>query len=127
MAKTQKRETGDWGEGVASRFLLGLGYTVVARNFSIRFGEIDIIAWHDKPQFGKTLCFVEVKTRSSDDGSAQRSVNEKKLNRIKSTAHKFCMEQEIDIGKTPIQFEEITIVKDGHRPLCIRHYIIPAL
>jgi putative endonuclease len=54
--------TGRRGELAAYFHLRRLGYTMVARNFrSPRCrGEIDLIGWEDD-----TLCFVEVKTRTT--------------------------------------------------------------
>jgi putative endonuclease len=56
--------TGRRGEEAAYFHLRRLGYTMVARNFrSPRCrGEIDLIGWEDD-----TLCFVEVKTRTTRD------------------------------------------------------------
>jgi len=56
--------TGRRGEEAAYFHLRKLGYTMVARNFrSPRCrGEIDLIGWE-----GDTLCFVEVKTRTTRD------------------------------------------------------------
>ena len=44
MVKTEKREKGDVGEEVAFSYLKDNGYKVLDRNYSNRFGEIDIIA-----------------------------------------------------------------------------------
>ncbi len=56
--------TGKRGEEDAYFYLRKLGYTMVARNFrSPRCrGEIDLIGWD-----GETLCFVEVKARTTRD------------------------------------------------------------
>lgn len=51
---------GQQGENLAAEHLRGLGYSIVARNFRTRMGEIDMIALD-----GDTLVFVEVKTRRS--------------------------------------------------------------
>lgn len=53
--------TGRTGEELAYRYLRGLGYVMVARNWRVKGyrGEIDLIGWQ-----GGTLCFIEVKTRS---------------------------------------------------------------
>ena len=51
---------GRWGEDVAVRHLEKAGYEVLARNWRCREGEIDIVA-----RSGATICFVEVKTRST--------------------------------------------------------------
>ena len=54
--------TGLKGEDMAYYFLRRQGYTIVARNWRCkgRKGEVDLIGWD-----GKTLCFIEVKTRRS--------------------------------------------------------------
>lgn len=60
----EHQKTGQRGEEVAYFHLRQLGYIVVARNFRSprRRGEIDLIAWE-----GDTLCFIEVKTRTTRD------------------------------------------------------------
>jgi putative endonuclease len=50
------------GEQVAARFLKRQGYVIVARGERDRIGEIDLVAVD-----GKTIVFVEVKTRASHD------------------------------------------------------------
>ncbi|MGH7201128.1 MAG: YraN family protein [Planctomycetaceae bacterium] len=52
---------GDRGERRAARYLRGLGYRILARQYANRFGEIDLIALD-----GERIVFVEVKTRTSD-------------------------------------------------------------
>lgn len=63
---------GERGEALAADFLVNNGYRLVVANFKVPVGrnskgvqvtgEIDIIALD-----GETLCFVEVKTRRSDE------------------------------------------------------------
>lgn len=65
-------ELGRRGEALAAEHLEQAGYQIVASNFSLPIGrnlrdvvvnaEIDIVAYD-----GPVLCFVEVKTRASDD------------------------------------------------------------
>ncbi len=59
-----RKRAGDTGERLAYFHLRRNGYAVVARQWRAPNlnGEVDLIAWH-----GETLCFVEVKTRSSHD------------------------------------------------------------
>ncbi len=56
--------TGRRGEEAAYFHLRREGYTIVARNFRSRRrrGEIDLVGWD-----GDTLCFIEVKTRTTLD------------------------------------------------------------
>lgn len=55
-----KKSLGGWGEEKAVRYLRRRGYRILDRNFSCRFGEIDIIA-----SKGGYLAFVEVKLRKN--------------------------------------------------------------
>src|SRR5437016_13940025 len=65
-------DLGRRGELLAIEHLEQAGYRIVAANFSLPIGrnlrgvivnaEIDVIAYD-----GPTLCFIEVKTRASDD------------------------------------------------------------
>lgn len=63
-----KLEQGNRGEEFAVSFLLHQGFQIIDRNFRIRGGEIDIIAIEiDQQTREKTLVFIEVKTRSSNE------------------------------------------------------------
>ena len=76
--------TGEQGEVDAFFYLRRQGYVVVARRYrsALRRGDIDLIAWQ-----GDTLCFVEVKTRSSRDfASAESSVDEHKRETLRRLA-----------------------------------------
>ena len=44
MAGAVKETKGAWGEECAAAYLRRRGYRILARNYSCRFGEIDIIA-----------------------------------------------------------------------------------
>src|SRR3954463_2420492 len=72
---------GDRGEKVAARFLRNQGYKIIVRNFRCELGEIDIIA-----RDGKTLVFVEVKTRAYDDPTPEEQVNEFKVHQLTKAA-----------------------------------------
>ncbi len=127
MTSTSKQVLGAWGESQAVQFLTDKGYEIVERNFQTRQGEIDIICFHDKPHFGRTLCFVEVKTRGGEAGSAERATQGEKFARMQKAAQAYCIEHTIDIAHTPIQFEHISIYGNPKGLRDIRHYEIPAL
>lgn len=120
-----KKEVGNWGEKKAAIFLYKKDYNIIKQNFKIREGEIDIIAWHKKDFLGKTLCFIEVKTRKGESGSAERSVDKSKINKMLKTARIFCLQNGIDSSKTPIQFEQISIYVGEDNNFKIIHYEIP--
>lgn len=122
--KTKKRKIGDFGEEQASLFLLQKNYQILERNFYTRFGEIDIIAWDNKKHHGKTLCFVEVKTRKKDSGEAERATGQKKLSHLFMAARKYCLDHNISTESTPIQFEQISVFTGQQTPT-FKHHIIP--
>jgi putative endonuclease len=127
MSETSKQVLGKWGEEQAVHFLMDKNYEVVERNYSLpKKGEIDIIAWHMKNKTEKTLCFVEVKTRSNDDASAERAVGKKKMSALFIVAKDYCFKNNIDIENTYIQFEQVSIYKLGKK-LDVHHYEIPVI
>jgi putative endonuclease len=89
---TERRIFGDLGEKLAKEFLEKNGYLIVDRNYSKRWGEIDIIAISQENE----LVFVEIKTREvSDKQSAflpEDSVNFIKQQKIIKTAQTFLYE-----------------------------------
>ena len=60
MSTTPQRQRGNSAEDLVARTLEGEGFTILARNYTRRNGEIDIIASTDT-----VLVFVEVKMRTS--------------------------------------------------------------
>ncbi|PIR78357.1 MAG: hypothetical protein COU28_02030 [Candidatus Magasanikbacteria bacterium CG10_big_fil_rev_8_21_14_0_10_36_16] len=125
MSLTKKQELGKWGEDEATHFLINKNYSIIARNYSLaKKGEIDIVAWHTKNKNQKTLCFVEVKTRSNQDASAERSVGKKKMSALFLVAKHYCLKNNIDIDNTYIQFEQVSIYKTNNK-VDMRHYEIP--
>ena len=87
-----RRRTGIEGERIAAEHLTANGYRLVVANFKVPIGrnskgvaatgEIDIIALEDE-----TICFVEVKARTSDEFAAPlASVTRRKQRQITRTA-----------------------------------------
>lgn len=73
---------GKTGEDLAEIYLKSHGYKIIERNYRIRGGEIDIIAID-----GKTLVYVEVKTRTSHKfGLPQESVTPAKIRFLERAA-----------------------------------------
>ncbi|MCL2697604.1 MAG: YraN family protein [Oscillospiraceae bacterium] len=86
---TDKKKKGDFGEGKACLYLENKGYNIVARNFSTKTGEIDIIAEHSEKE---RLAFVEVKTRKlMGMGRPSDAVNKSKQHKIIKTAQVYLL------------------------------------
>ena len=67
MSVTEKRARGDLGERAAARYLRSRFYRILDRNYRAGGAEIDIVA-----KRGKTLVFIEVKTRRLTPEDATR-------------------------------------------------------
>ena len=77
-ARRDLRARGRQGEDAAAAYLAKLGFRIVARNVHVRSSEIDLIALD-----GRTLCFVEVRLRSSNHfGSPEESVDRRKRRQL---------------------------------------------
>ncbi len=110
LAKLFRRErggpahlrTGRKGEDMAYYFLRRQGYTMIARNWRCRAhkGEIDLIGWE-----GNTLCFIEVKTRSSHAVKpAEAAVDHAKQVELRRMASEFLR------GRTPRPHSRFDVV-----------------
>lgn len=92
MAKGSKL-TGRWGEALAAAYLEKKKYTLVACNYTCRYGEIDLIV-----QNKTYLVFVEVKLRKSADfANAADFVDQRKQTRIRTTAELYLTQHETDL------------------------------
>lgn len=104
------------GEEQAAHYLQAQGYTILARNWRKREGELDIVA-----QDTEVLAFIEVKTRRTlTYGIAEESVDPRKQAQIARLAQRF-------LDETPhLAFREcrfdVVIVDMTVLPPQIRHY-----
>ena len=87
-----KRVKGDAGEELTVKWLKRRRYKILERNYSCRWGEIDVIA-----QKGEVLCFVEVKTRAAASfGRPAEAVDVRKQQRILKTANVYLAQYPCD-------------------------------
>ncbi len=76
---------GKIGEDYAVQHLVGLGFSIVERNWRFRRLEVDIIASKDR-----ILHFIEVKTRTSTQyGLPEMAVSSQKMSFLKEAAAAF--------------------------------------
>ncbi|MBU1997615.1 MAG: YraN family protein [Candidatus Omnitrophica bacterium] len=111
----KRKKLGKEGEEAAVKFLRSKGYKIIEKNFSNYLGEIDIIA-KDKD----TICFVEVKTRSSDQyDSPFEAVSQKKQVKIARVAMSYL--QQIDKMEAKSRFDVVGIdhEKEGEERISI--------
>ncbi len=74
------RKKGDIAEEEACEYLRKRGFSIIDRNVSSRFGEIDIIAMKDE-----VIHFIEVKSGMTYE-SAIQNITPRKLDRVLKTA-----------------------------------------
>lgn len=72
------KDLGAEGEEIAIKLLENQGYKILQKNFRCKIGEIDIVALE-----GKTLVFVEVKTRwTKEFGLPEEAITPWKIRKI---------------------------------------------
>lgn len=82
------KDLGYVGEEMAVEFLKKKGYEILESNFTIRGGEIDVIA-----KTKNILVFVEVKTRTGESfGDGEESVNNQKKRRLLRTIDRYLLQ-----------------------------------
>ncbi len=100
------RASGTHGEALAADYLRRRGLRLVGHSYHCRYGEIDLIAME-----GKTLCFIEVKTRSNlSVGLPREFVTPKKQQRIRKTAAWYLAEKDLDC---PVRFDVAEVYTDA--------------
>lgn len=116
--KDRARRTGIRGETYAYWYLRRHGYTLIARNYTspgIK-GEIDMVGFD-----GKTLAFVEVKTRAPGKPGQPRpeeAVNQAKRVNLKRMAHQFARARRVDLSSC--RFDVLAIESHAGAPPVIR-------
>lgn len=109
---------GKRGEEIAAKFLEDSGYRLVASNFKVPVGrnsrgaqvtgEIDIVALD-----GETLCFVEVKTRRSDEfAPVITAVDRRKQRQITRTARVY--RRIFGVWDQAFRFDVVTVLMPKH-------------
>ncbi len=102
-----RHDLGLLGERLAAEHLERLGYAILARRHRTRFGELDIVAAD-----GRTLVFVEVKTRRAA-GDPWAGLGEAKRRQVRRMAAAWLAEVP-DRPRCPaLRFDAVGIVLDG--------------
>ena len=113
MSRYQK-DLGDFGERAAEAYLQTLGCRILARNFRVSGGELDLVA-----ETEACLIFVEVKTRSSARfGSPAEAVDRNKQLHMKRAAEAWLM---VYPTNKEVRFDVLEVYASSVRgELCLR-------
>nr|WP_142120833.1 YraN family protein [Rarobacter faecitabidus] len=101
-------ELGRRGEDTVVALIEDWGWTLLDRNWSCRFGEIDIVAMD-----GHELAIIEVKTRSSlNFGHPAEAVDDRKLQRLGRLAAQWLSEHP-DVRAGTVRIDVAAILQQG--------------
>ncbi len=117
MPADTRKLSGIKGEDEAARFLSRCGYAILEKNVRTRMGEIDLVA-----KEGKTLVFVEVKTRRDLENAPppQASVHTRKQNKLGKLAQSYLRAKRL--REQPCRFDVVAVVvNDEGGVKAIRH------
>ena len=107
---------GSYGEFLARKYLKDLGYQILEENFRNKLGEIDLIA-----QDGKTICFVEVKTRQNlEQGQPYEAVNAWKIRKLSQMGLSY-LKYKFNSIEVLSRFDVMSIVQDKVSAPVIKH------
>ncbi|HSV99388.1 MAG TPA: YraN family protein [Sedimentisphaerales bacterium] len=108
---------GRWGERRCERYLRNKGLRTLARNYSCKVGELDLIM----VDADRTLVFVEVRSRADERfGTAEATVTPAKRARVARAARHFLAVHRIE--DRPLRFDVVTLILGRRGPPEIRHY-----
>jgi putative endonuclease len=112
---TPKRRLGDVGEQAAAAYLERCGYTIIARNWRCRDGEIDLVA-----REGDQIVFVEVRTRH--DQHALETITPAKQQRLVALAYHYLSAHDLP-STTRWRIDVIALTARGGRIVDYDHVI----
>jgi len=106
---TSISDIGAFGENAAEKYLKKKKYKIIAKNVHAGKSEIDIVA-----AYKDVLVFVEVKTRSYEEGKTNLSrpadaVNKEKITYLIRGANRFCSENDAKFSDYYKRFDIIEV------------------
>jgi len=111
------KKLGRWGERYSEKFLKRKGLKLLARNFSFRDGEIDLVMIDRDGG----IVFVEVKTRANEKyDSAESSISYSKRTKLIKTAKYFCGKYNIE-GRA-LRFDAVIVILGESTKPEVRYY-----
>ncbi len=110
---SNSQKIGELGEDIACKFLVKQGFSILERNYTKKWGEIDIISKKDDKYY-----FVEVKSKSVENldnvsyetNRPEDNMHYWKLKRLSRTVQTYLIHNRI--GNTPWQFDLLVVYMD---------------
>lgn len=102
-----RRALGARGEAAVASWYEARGYEVLARNWTCREGELDLVV-----RQGRAFVFCEVKTRTTDAfGTPAEAVTRAKQDRLRRLAARW-LEEEAPVRPREIRFDVAAVLAD---------------
>jgi putative endonuclease len=121
---TRQPPLGQLGEKLGRRFLKRQGLKILASNYRCPAGEIDLIALDRstaRAGGADTICFVEVKTRSSDQYTdPQSAVDDQKRRHVRKAAQQYLAAR--DAADLNVRFDILAVVLEPGQAPRINHF-----
>lgn len=108
----QTTELGQQGEQAIAQWLTAHHFTILAQNYRIKAGEVDVIARN-----GELVIFVEVKTRSTSYFPISTVVTYSKQQKIGRAAQHFILKNRL--FNHILRFDVATLVKQSNGTFAI--------
>ncbi len=110
---SNSQKIGKLGEDIACKFLMKHGFSILERNYTKKWGEIDIVAQKNNKYY-----FVEVKSKSFETldkvsyetNRPEDNMHPWKLKRLSRTVQTYLIHNRI--GNTPWQFDLLVVYMD---------------
>ncbi len=121
-ARAEHLRTGLEGERAAFFWLMRRGYVIVARAWhsSRAPGDLDLIAWSPSSQ-GDTLCFIEVKTRTTRAvAPAHLAVDSSKRRVLRRLARHYM--RQLPPGEVHTRFDILSIYLERDKLAVFEHF-----
>ncbi len=118
---SQPENLGQAGERLAGKFLRGLGYKILARNYRCPSGEADIIALSKHSNEGPAaLVFIEVKSRRTEQVvDAESAIDGHKRRQLLNVARYYLSHHRA--GDMPVRFDSVAVIVPPQGEPIIRH------
>lgn len=111
-------EVGLRGEREAAKHLKGKGYKILERNYRVKQGEIDLVAFRDG-----VLAFVEVRAQTRPALiDPLLTITRRKQRRIIKAAQSYATLNDLQTSNVALRFDVVTVLFDAQgRPDQINH------
>lgn len=109
---SQNQKVGKVGEDLAEKYLKKKGFSIMERNYTKKWGEIDLVT-----KKGSRFHFIEVKTVTWSENMLVRpeeNAHEAKLRRMYRACETYFMDRHVSY-ETPWQADLVTVILDTNK------------